>query len=60
MKNFMTNEQKVVVESREKRGYTVIGEGVSSINGLKTIIITKGRHRVDINTLGYDEFIQNS
>lgn len=58
MKNFLTNEQEVVVESREKHGYTVIGEGISNINGLKTIILTKGRHRVDINTLGYDEFIQ--
>ena len=58
MESFLTKEQEVVVQSRITNGYELIGNGGSNINGLKTFILVKGRHRVDINTLGYDEYVR--
>lgn len=58
MLKFLTNEQKVVVESRIANGYEVIEDCVSVVNGLTAYKLVKGRHCVVINTLGYDEYIK--
>jgi len=51
----MTNEQQVVVNSKINNGYMIIGNSVSMTNGLTVVILSKGKHTLAINTLGYDE-----
>ena len=58
MLKFLTEEQKVVVESRIANEYEVVEECVSLVNGLVAYKLVKGRHCVVINTLGYDEHVR--
>ena len=51
----MTKEQKLVIDSKVKQGYTLLGESVSILNGLSVYILIKSRHTLAINSLGYDE-----
>ena len=51
----MTNEQKAVVDSKLKLGYTKLGVVASILNGLPAYLLTKGRLTVVINSLGFDE-----
>jgi hypothetical protein len=52
-----TPEQRAVVESRFLHGYSIEGTTPSLVNGLPAVVLTKGRHTVRINTLGYDEHL---
>ncbi len=56
--NFLTNEQKVVVEYRISKGYELLGKTKSTLNGLDAFVVNKGRHLMVINSLGYDEHCQ--
>ena len=49
--NFIANEQKAVVESRIKDGYSYI----TLSNGFYELI--KGKHKMIINGMGYDTFV---
>lgn len=51
----MTNEQKQVVQSKLNDNYVILGFTKSLLNGLSSVCLTKGRHTVVINSLGYDE-----
>lgn len=55
MNEYVTNEQKVVVESRLNDGYKLLGITRSMINGLDAYLICKGKHTMCINSLGYCE-----
>jgi hypothetical protein len=50
------NVQDVVVESRLKRGYTLIGTARSPVSSGYVKILTKGKHSLAINSFGYDEY----
>lgn len=50
-----THEQAVVVDSRLKSGYQLDGTSKSLVNGLPVFVMSKGKHTVAINSLGYDE-----
>ena len=56
----MTKEQEVVVQSRVQDGYKLIGVVRSSLNGLNSYCLTKGRHTMLVNTLGYDEYVPHT
>lgn len=60
MKN-LTELQKVVVESRIKDGYVVIGnfQNMSGV-GESDVGIVKGVHRMHINALGYDSYVKGA
>lgn len=49
---YLTKEQKIVVEARIGDGYEIIGE---KPNG--NIMVVKGRHTMEINCLGYDCYV---
>lgn len=51
----MTNEQEVVVCKKLQQGYKLFGFSTSIVNGLDVVILSKNRHTVAINSLGYDE-----
>lgn len=55
----LSNEQLLVVNSRIKSGYINIGIFNSTVNDCVTVGLIKGKHRVQINSLGYDEFSGN-
>ena len=55
---YLTNEQKAVVEYRIKQGYVLFGKTVSIVNGLDAFIVSKGKHLMVVNSLGYDENYQ--
>ena len=48
---FKTNEQKVVVENRVKQGYTAYKTEQGDF------LLTKGKHTMCINCLGYDTHV---
>lgn len=51
----LADTQKIVVESRLKSGYEILGMS-SSVNNDKCIVVMrKGKHTIAINSLGYDE-----
>lgn len=55
---YSTNEQKVVVERRLGEGYEVIGYFLNMTGVIgRDIGIMKGRHRMHINALGYDSYV---
>lgn len=56
--SFSTKAQKVVVEKRLASGYKFIGyfQSTSGV-GAYDVAIVKGRHRMHINSLGYDTFV---
>lgn len=56
--NYLTNEQKVVVECRLNQGYELFGRTRSLLNGLDACVVSKGNHLMVINSLGYDEHTQ--
>lgn len=58
MENFLTKEQEVVVNARMEQGYELFGITVSNTNGLDSFVISKGKHLMVINSLGYDEHCQ--
>lgn len=51
----MTAEQMLVVNSRIKDGYCLIGKSVSIVNGLPLYLLLRSKHLLAINSLGYDE-----
>lgn len=51
----MNELQRAVCNRKVLDGYVVIGKSKSVVNGLDVILMSKGRHTVAINTLGYDE-----
>lgn len=51
----MTSVQKAVCDAKACDGYVKIGKSASLLNGLDLIVMTKGKHTIAINTLGYDE-----
>lgn len=51
-------EQEVVIQSRIKRGYEVLGTTRSLLNGLPATVLTKKSHIMVINSLGYDEHVK--
>lgn len=55
---FSTKEQQVVVEHRLSKGYEYVGhfQNMSGISGADICLI-KGRHRMHINSLGYDSYV---
>jgi len=55
---YSTNEQKVVVENRLRDGYEVVGYflNMTGVTG-RDVGIIKGRHRMHINALGYDSYV---
>lgn len=55
---YLTNEQKLVVEHRLSKGYKLFGKTKSLLNGLDAFIVNKGNHLMVINSLGYDEHFQ--
>lgn len=55
--DYETKEQKVVVEARLKDGYELLGVAKSHVNGLRIFAVSKGRHTMAINSLGYDEHV---
>lgn len=50
---YTTEVQKIVVESRLDNGYTLIGKVGGSLGVV--FVLTKGKHIIAINHLGYDE-----
>lgn len=52
----MTKEQLAVVLARTKDGYENIGKKKSTVCEGDCVILVKGKHRVDVNCLGYDEY----
>lgn len=54
---YKTDQQRIVVESRMKQGYVLVGKTASLVNGLTCYIVTKGKHIMVINSLGYDEHV---
>jgi hypothetical protein len=57
---FISNEQRCVVESRLKGGYSMLGKTASVINGLTAFVVGKGRHTIIVNSLGYNEYAGGS
>jgi hypothetical protein len=55
---YITDEQKSVVEYRLSQGYELFGKTKSLLNGLDAYVVNKGRHLMVINSLGYDEHTQ--
>lgn len=53
----MTEEQEVVVRSRIKDWYELLGTVPSSLNGFDAYCLVKGRHTILVNSLGYDEYV---
>ena len=53
-----TEVQKVVVDSKTKDGYAVIGvfQNMSGFAGADVGLV-KGKHRIHINCLGYDSYV---
>jgi len=51
----MTKEQELVVSRKKKDGYAIWGTTKSAINGLDAVALTKGRHFIVVNSLGFDE-----
>ena len=51
----MTKEQQTVVDVKIHSGYEIVGTSKSINNGLDVFILTKGKHTIAINSLGYDE-----
>ena len=56
----MTEIQNVVVEARKSVGYVVLGKYNSLSTCGITVGIMKGKHRMQINCLGYDEYQGNA
>lgn len=58
---FETNEQKVVVEWRLRNGYEFIGYflNMTGVSG-RDVGIIKGSHRMHINALGYDSYVNGT
>jgi len=55
---YVTHEQKAVVEYRLSQGYELFGKTKSLLNGLDAYVVNKGKHLMVINSLGYDEHFQ--
>lgn len=53
----MTETQQVVVNSWINHGYEHIGNFVSLSGMGETVGLVKGKHRLHINCLGYDEYV---
>lgn len=53
-----TIEQQSVVNAKVTLGYEFIGYTKSLVNGLDCSVLSKGKHLVVVNTLGYDEHYQ--
>jgi len=51
----MNELQQAVCNGMVLDGYVVIGKSKSLVNGLDVILMSKGRHTIATNTLGYDE-----
>lgn len=51
-------EQEVVIQSRIKQGYEVLGTTRSLLNRLPATVLTKKSHTMVINSLGYDEHVK--
>lgn len=58
MSEYITKEQKVVVEQRILDGWEIAGFTKSMFNGLMAVFLIKGRNCKVINSLGYDEFLR--
>jgi hypothetical protein len=54
----MTHEQSVVVEARKSMGYSLLGKSTSLYTSGHVYVMTKGKHTMAINCLGYDEHTQ--
>ena len=52
----MTHEQETVINARLSDGYDLLGYSAGSLGTVA--VITKGRHTMAINCLGYDEHTQ--
>lgn len=55
----MTEIQWRVVERKVKDGYSILGKYNSLSVAGYTIGVMKGRHRLQINCLGFDEYNSN-
>lgn len=53
--DFVTVEQKVVVNHKLKQGYELFGTTNAMLNGMTAFVLNKGRHLIVVNSLGYDE-----
>jgi hypothetical protein len=53
----MTKEQTTVVNARLRDGYTLLGYAGSRVVAGPVAVLSKGRHTMAINALGYDEHI---
>lgn len=58
MSEYITKEQKVVVEQRILDGWEIAGFTKSLLNGLPAIFLIKRGNCKVINSLGYDEFLR--
>lgn len=56
--NFSTKEQEVVVQARLAQGYSLLGVTTSLFNAGKAFVVSKGKHCLVINSLGYDEHVK--
>jgi len=54
----LTNEQNVVVNSRIKQGYDFVGY-FKNISGIGTfdVALIKNKHRIHVNSCGYDSYV---
>lgn len=48
-------DQEIVIQSRIKQGYNLLGTTRSLLNGLRAYVLVKNTHTLVINSLGYDE-----
>lgn len=55
--NYYNDVQKIVVESRIRGGYSLVGNTRSIVNGLQAFMVVKGKHTMVINSLGHDEHV---
>jgi len=51
----MTDIQRIVVQARKSQGYEILGRVQCSCG--EGILLTKGRHTMVVNVLGYDEHV---
>lgn len=55
MQHSNTQEQNAVIEARKRDGYVLLGVASSRSMQGHVVVLTKKRHCVAINGLGYDE-----
>lgn len=53
----MTKEQTAVVNARLRDGYTLLGYASSHVVAGQVAVLSKGRHTIAVNVLGYDEHL---